>query len=183
MITDLLKNVVEEYYELDLTLNTRQRTHVEARAIYFRLLRDKTKMSLEAIGKTVNRDHATVLYANRKLKDWIQYDSKIKKEYEIIRNKFEHALSNRVDHALSLSDTSAEEDSSTIEGFYEKKYKELETKMIEALAKVEGKEFEDINSVQAFEALDNLFTKYNFLKASFYRTHPKRALARKFDLV
>ena len=93
MITDLLKNVVEEYYELDLTLNTRQRTHVEARAIYFRLLRDNTKMSLEAIGKTVNRDHASVLYANRKLKDWIQYDSKIKKEYEIIRNKFEHALS------------------------------------------------------------------------------------------
>ena len=175
MITDLLINVVEEYYELDLTLNTRQRTHVEARAIYFRLLRDKTKMSLEAIGKTVNRDHATVLYANRKLKDWIQYDSKIKKEYEIIRNKFEHAL--------LLSDTSTEEDLSTIEGFYEKKYKELETKMIEALAKVEGKEFEDINSVQAFEALDNLFTKYNFLKASFYRTHPKRALARKFDLV
>mgnify|MGYP003628011172 CR=1 FL=1 len=175
MITDLLKNVVEEYYELDLTLNTRQRTHVEARAIYFRLLRDKTKMSLEAIGKTVNRDHATVLYANRKLKDWIQYDSKIKKEYEIIRNKFEHAL--------SLSDTSIEEEYSTTEGFYEAKYKELEGKIMEALAKVEGKEFEDINSVQAFEALDNLFTKYNFLKASFYRTHPKRALARKFDLV
>ena len=175
MITDLLKNVVEEYYELDLTLNTRQRTHVEARAIYFRLLRDKTKMSLEAIGKTVNRDHASVLYANRKLKDWIQYNSKIKKEYEIIRNKFEHAL--------SLSDTSTEEDYSTTEGFYEAKYKELEGKIMEALAKAEGKEFEDINSVQAFEALDNLFTKYNFLKASFYRTHPKRALARKFDLV
>ena len=175
MITDLLKNVVEEYYELDLTLNTRQRTHVEARAIYFRLLRDNTKMSLEAIGKTVNRDHASVLYANRKLKDWIQYDSKIKKEYEIIRNKFEHVL--------SLSDTSAEEDYSTIEGFYEKKYKELEAKMIEALAKVEGKEFEDINSVQAFEALDNLFTKYNFLKASFYKTQPKRAKSGKLDLV
>ena len=52
-----------------------------------------------------------------------------------------------------------------------------------SIAKAEGKEFEDINSVQAIEALDNLFTKYNFLKASFYRTHPKRALARKFDLV
>lgn len=175
MITDLLRSVVEEYYDLDLNLNTRQRIYVEARAIYFKILRDNTKMSLEAIAKTVNMNHASVLYCSRKLQDWIQYDSKIKNEYEIITARFEHAL--------SLLDTSIVEEHTSIEGFYERKYKELEAKMIESLTKIEGREFEDINSVQAFEALDNLFTKYSFLRASFNRTHPNRALAGKFDLV
>jgi hypothetical protein len=55
---------VEVAKELGLSLNrnTRKREYVYARAIYFKLCREFSHATLLAIGKSVNRDHASVLH-------------------------------------------------------------------------------------------------------------------------
>jgi hypothetical protein len=55
---------VEVAKELGLSLNrnTRKREYVYARAIYFKLCREFSHATLSSIGKSVNRDHASVLH-------------------------------------------------------------------------------------------------------------------------
>ena len=53
MSLQIIKEVVEQYYELDITTNTRKREYVEARGMYFYLSRQYTRISLSSIGKTV----------------------------------------------------------------------------------------------------------------------------------
>ena len=55
MNKETIRKLVEQYYELDITSQTRKRKYVEARAIYYKLVRDNTRLSLEAIGKTVSK--------------------------------------------------------------------------------------------------------------------------------
>ena len=55
---------VEVSRELGLSLNrnTRKREYVYARAIYFKLCREFSHSTLSSIGKSVGRDHASVLH-------------------------------------------------------------------------------------------------------------------------
>jgi cobalamin biosynthesis protein CobT len=175
MITDIAKDLVEGYYKLDITENTKKRAYVDARDMYFKLLRENTKMSFEAIGEAVDRDHSSVMYSQRKLSNLMSVEPQVKKNYDILNKKFQEIL--------LLSENDDLQDFISVEGFYQKKYKALEINIKEVIAKVEGKEIDDINSLQTFEALEGLFTKYNFLKASFYKTQPKRAKSGKLDLV
>ena len=86
MNEQLIKNIVQEHYGIDITLSTRKRHYVEARAMYFTLLRKYTRLSLEAIGKTVGRHHASVLYNIQQLEGWLEYDKKIYADYEYLSN-------------------------------------------------------------------------------------------------
>lgn len=174
MITDLAKGLVEDYYKVELSTNTRQRTYVEARAIYFRLLRNETKMSLESIGKSVGRDHATVLYSQKRLSDWIEVDSQIAQDYETLSSRFTHAIS--LDKELA-------EKSISIEGFYEKQYKLLEGRLNDILLKIEEEDATPLEPRTTFEALDTLLNKYNFLKSRMMSIEPKRVRSGEFNLV
>ena len=174
MITDLVKGLVEDYYKVELNKNTRLRTHVEARAIYFKILRDNTKMSLESIGRSVGRDHATVLYAQRKLSEWLEFDAQMKRDYETLESRFKHAIS--LDKELAEKSVSAE-------GFYEKQYKMLESRLNDILSKIEEEDGSILEPRTTFEALDTLLNKYNFLKSRVLRVDPKRIKSGEFDLV
>lgn len=175
MITEIAKDLVEGYYKLDITEDTRKRAYVDARDMYFKLLRENTKMSFEAIGEAVNRDHSSVMYSQRKLSNLMSVEPQVKKNYDILNKKFQEML--------LLSENDDLEGFISVEGFYEKKYKALEFNIKEVIAKVEGKEIDDVNSLQTFECLESLLVKYNLLKSKFYRTQPKRAKSGKLDLV
>tara|TARA_R110000851_G_scaffold127415_2_gene259434 strand:- start:249 stop:713 length:465 start_codon:yes stop_codon:yes gene_type:complete len=154
MIQKMIKDLVEDYYKIKIDTVTRKREYVEARAIYFKLLRDNSRMSTSAIGKTMNKDHATVLHFNRKIKDWFLFDKQLKQDYD--------TLNDRVQHATELN-PELFKDSLSLEGFYEIEYKKLKAK-----------------NKKEYNALVN---KYNFLKSRLERYEPKRILRGEFDLV
>lgn len=113
----IVREIVEDYYNLDITKVTRRRPYIEARAIYYKLLRDNTKYSLTAIGRTMSKDHATVLYFTRKAKDWIKYDKEFEQDFL--------ALSERFNKAKELN-PEAFTKSDTLEGFWEGQYSRLD---------------------------------------------------------
>lgn len=57
-----IKVEVAKKLGLSLNRNTRKREYVYARAIYFKLCREFSHATLSSIGKSVNRDHASVLH-------------------------------------------------------------------------------------------------------------------------
>lgn len=57
-----IKVQVSKELGLSLNRNTRRRDYVYARAIYFKLCREFSHATLTSIGKSVNRDHASVLH-------------------------------------------------------------------------------------------------------------------------
>lgn len=61
-ILKLLKEEIEFKTEIDLSSKSRRRENVYARSLYFKICKKVTNCSLASIGRTVNRDHATVLH-------------------------------------------------------------------------------------------------------------------------
>ncbi len=120
----IVKTLVEDYYNLDITTPTRKRPYIEARAIYYKLLRDHTHYSLHAIGATMEKDHSTVLYFTRKAKDWLLYDKDFENDYLTLNNKLVKAKELNPD---------AFKRSETLEGFWEGQY----TKINEQLQELE----------------------------------------------
>jgi len=161
MNKETIKQLVENYFKIDITTKTRKREYVEARAIYYKLLRDHTRMSLSAIGETMNKDHTTVLHFTRKIKDWMEYDPQIKQDYE--------TLNNRILHAKTLNPDEFEK-ATSMEGFYEKEYKTLKDELSELQE----------NNTKAYRLLVN---KYNYLKHELNKSQPARIATGDFDLV
>ncbi len=73
-----IMKVVCDEFEIDIDLITskkRQRDIVDARHIFCYLAsKAYGRFTLKQIGAVVNRDHASVLHAKRKVKDLMQYD-------------------------------------------------------------------------------------------------------------
>ena len=87
MNKETIKEIVESYFELSISRNTRKRQYVEASAIYFKLCREFTQLSLEQIGESVNRDHASVLHGVRSINTWVEVDKRMNNSMHILRNK------------------------------------------------------------------------------------------------
>jgi hypothetical protein len=87
MNKETIKEIVENYFEISISRNTRKRQYVEARAIYFKLCRIFTQLSLEQIGKSVNRDHASVLHGIRSINTWEEVDKRMNNNMRILKNK------------------------------------------------------------------------------------------------
>jgi len=116
MSATLIKEIVEQHYKLDITTKTRKREYVEARAIYFYLTRQYTRMSLSSIGKTMGRDHSTVLHFERLMPHWLKHDIQLKEDYKSINKRVQDAVNaNPEEFKTAVS----------LEGFYEIQYKRL----------------------------------------------------------
>ena len=161
MSNETIKQLVENYFKIQLNSKTRKKEFVEARAIYYKLLRENTRMSLAAIGKTMNRDHATALHSIRKIKDWLEYDKQLKQDYDTLNARVQHAI--RINPELF-------NEVKTVEDFYETEYKKLEVK---------SKELENEN-IKQYKLLAN---KYNYLKSELNKYQPGRIATGDFDLV
>lgn len=72
---------------IDFRKNTRKRSYVYARSLYFKLARDYTSLSLKEIADFVNRDHATVIHnVNNVFPDACSFNSTIKLAYNRYAN-------------------------------------------------------------------------------------------------
>lgn len=72
----ILSVVCDQYLvtRKDLTGRSRARELVMPRQIAMYFIKQFTKLSLSDIGRIMNRDHATVLYSIRKVKDFIEIE-------------------------------------------------------------------------------------------------------------
>ena len=63
-VTKELKRIIKEVTKVDVNIHSRKREIVEARSLYYTILKqiDKKK-SLKSIGDTVNLNHATVIHS------------------------------------------------------------------------------------------------------------------------
>lgn len=62
--TENIKLIVERITGVsDISKVTRIKSHILARAVYVKILRDLTDMSLVKIGQTINKDHASVIHS------------------------------------------------------------------------------------------------------------------------
>ena len=119
MCVELIKNLVEEEFNVQLIRKTRRREYVEARAMYYKLLLDKKNMSLTAIAKTLNKNHATVLNAKRRLRDWMETDSNIESIYRGLEKRVD-AMIGKFPEKFNKTKTERQ--------LYISEYEELETR-------------------------------------------------------
>lgn len=87
MTKEIINEIVDQYFELKINTPTRKRPYIEARAVYYKLCREFTNLTLENIGWDFGKNHATVLNGIRQLDNWIKQDSRIKNNYKILKSK------------------------------------------------------------------------------------------------
>ena len=121
MCVELIKNLVESEFNLQLIRKTRRREYVEARAMYYMLLREKGRMTLSDIAKTLDKDHATVLHAIKSLRNWMSYDTNMKSIYANLEEKVDNLVRLNPESFPFTTDVSEEK-------FYISAYKNLEAK-------------------------------------------------------
>lgn len=119
MCVELIKNLVEEEFNVQIIRKTRRREYVEARAMYYKLLLDKKNMTLTQIAKTLNKNHATVLNAKRRLRDWMETDSNIESIYRGLEKRVD-AMIGKFPEKFNKTKTERQ--------LYISEYEELETK-------------------------------------------------------
>ena len=81
----LIATAVETVTNCDVVERTRQREYVQARSIFYRLARDN-KQTLQAIGRFLERDHATVMHSLKKFEQDVQYDSVFRANYNSVKD-------------------------------------------------------------------------------------------------
>jgi hypothetical protein len=96
MITmSTIRTAVQDEFKLNIKRKTRRHIYVVARTVYFKLCRDYTSFSLQGIGTTLKKDHATVLHAvDNIFESWVfckDYSAKDEK-YINIYNKIKKRL-------------------------------------------------------------------------------------------
>ena len=81
MKTEKIKELIENYYNVNLSEKSRRRDLVHLRFLYYHLgyYHSSDGYSLDRLGKTLDFDHATVLYALRQYKNLYEFDKQFKK--------------------------------------------------------------------------------------------------------
>lgn len=82
-----IKNVVCQYFKVDplmLESKSRKKIHVFPRNVYVYLCRQLTDLTVEEIGRSLNRNHSTVLYASEVIAHRIKNDKKVKHQVDFL---------------------------------------------------------------------------------------------------
>ena len=70
------RELVEDFYGIDLGLKCRQTIYIEARALYYYLCRNLGRYSLNKIAQSLDKNHATVMHALAELPYMRKFNSK-----------------------------------------------------------------------------------------------------------
>jgi len=87
MNKEMIREFVEDYYGLVISVRTRKQETIKARFMYYKLVRSNTKLSLDAIAKSLGYDHASVMHGVKQMNSWIATDRMIKNDYRVLQNK------------------------------------------------------------------------------------------------
>ena len=82
-----LKQIVNEVFLVDINSNRRQRSIVDARKVYSKILRD-LGYSYQFIADTINKKHCAIIHYVKGIEDLLMYDSVFSKRYNMCKKKF-----------------------------------------------------------------------------------------------
>jgi chromosomal replication initiator protein len=88
-----IRALVCQYFKVDpsvLQSNSRKAVHSFPRNVYVYLCRQHTKMTLEEIGKSINRNHSTVVYACEAIERKMKSDSKVKNQITFLGQRLQN---------------------------------------------------------------------------------------------
>ena len=93
----IIQKVIDHYRVSTYHMRSRNRDgeYVKARHLFFYLMREHTRATLNDIGAVLSRDHATVLHGWRSVKNQIELYSDFRKEIEPIQNVIRHMIAFR----------------------------------------------------------------------------------------
>ena len=77
---EIIKDAVTTITGLDLDKVTRQREYVQARCMYYHFAR-QSGATLQGIGKSAGKDHATIMHALKKFEEYHRYDDVFRTQY------------------------------------------------------------------------------------------------------
>jgi hypothetical protein len=81
MTRQQIREYVEVYSQIDISNKSRKRMYVEARTLYYVLMRENTTSSYEQIGQELGFNHCVVLHCINKVWPQIKNDPDIKRAY------------------------------------------------------------------------------------------------------
>jgi len=84
---DELKRIVNDIFLVDLEVINRKRDVVDARKVYSKILRDNG-YSYDLIGKTLGKDHSTIIHYIKNIEYILSYDKIIIDKYIACKNVF-----------------------------------------------------------------------------------------------
>ena len=87
MNQEMIREFVEDYYGVVISVRTRKQETIKARFMYYKLIRSNTKLSLDAIGKSLGYDHASVMHGVKQMNSWIATNRTFKNDYRVLQNK------------------------------------------------------------------------------------------------
>lgn len=88
-ITERLKEIIKQETNTNVDIRTRNRQTVEMRSLYCNVLKQlKPNKTLQAIGDTLELNHATVIHALKNYKMYEEYNPELKKFKQTILSYF-----------------------------------------------------------------------------------------------
>ena len=88
-ITQRLKEIIKQETNTDIEIRTRKRETIEMRSLYCNVLKQlKPNKTLQAIGDTLELNHATVIHALKNYKMYEEYNPELKKFKQTILSYF-----------------------------------------------------------------------------------------------
>jgi chromosomal replication initiator protein len=85
-----VKTIVCQYFKVDPTLlasKSRKKIHAYPRNVYVYLCRQHTDRTVEEIGRSLSRNHSTVLYASEVMEHKMKLDKRVRNQIEFLSNK------------------------------------------------------------------------------------------------
>jgi hypothetical protein len=80
-----IKSIVNSVFMVNIDVETRRRSHVDARRAYSKIMRERG-YSFEKIGKTLEKDHATIIHYLRNIDYIFAYDLVFLEKYAKCKN-------------------------------------------------------------------------------------------------
>jgi chromosomal replication initiator protein len=87
---DNIKNLICKYYQIEhavLPSKSRKKIHAYPRNMYVYLSRNYSDATLEEIGKSINRNHSTVIYSSEVIEKKLRIDKKVKNQVDFLSQK------------------------------------------------------------------------------------------------
>jgi len=107
---EIAKEVICEFFGINIDTKTRKSDYVRARYMYFYWVRNNTHMSLAEIGKSLNlmQDHSTIVNAMRKHNDDYETNKVYRDQYDkLVTMIEEHIIEHQKQFGMPVMESSA----------------------------------------------------------------------------
>jgi chromosomal replication initiator protein len=92
---DGIKKVICHYFKVDpemLESKSRKKIHAYPRNLFVYLCRNFTDATLEDIGKSINRNHSTIIYSSEAIEKKVKIDNTVKKQISFLTEKIKDVM-------------------------------------------------------------------------------------------